>query len=341
MKLRIPVLVSLLFLYWPGLSSGAQTNNLSLEYKKSAGPYSVEVARYDWLDQKRKRKVPVKIYFPRTGEGPFPVVIFSHGLGGSREGYEYLGRHWASHGYVCVHVQHLGSDNAVWENKAPGEIMESMRASAANLQNATNRPLDVSFAIDQMEKMNREEGPLKKRLDLDRIGMAGHSFGAFTTLAIAGETFVAPGGKEATMGDARVKAAIPMSSPAPQAKARLDRAFGSIKIPCLHMTGTRDSSPIGETSPEQRRVPFDHMNGADQFLITFKDGDHMIFSGRGRMRGGEKDEHFQTYIRMSSIAFWDGYLKSDPQAKAWLGGEGFKQALGEEGKFEKKLAVAK
>ena len=196
----------------PGAVVGRSSNESSLEYKKSAGPYAVDVVRYDWLDQKRERKVPVKIYFPKTGDGPFPVVIFSHGLGGSREGYEYLGRHWASHGYVSVHVQHLGSDNAVWENAAPGEAMENMRKSAANLQNATNRPLDVSFAIDQMEKMNREDGPLKKRLDLGRIGVAGHSFGAFTTLAIAGETFVAPGGKEASMGDARVKAAIPMSS---------------------------------------------------------------------------------------------------------------------------------
>jgi dienelactone hydrolase len=341
MKLRFPVLVSILFLCWPVPSPGAQTNSSSLEYKKSAGPYSVEVERYDWFDQKRERKIPVKIYFPRTGDGPFPVIIFSHGLGGSREGYEYLGRHWASHGYVSVHVQHLGSDSAVWENKPPAEIMENMRASAANLQNATNRPLDVSFAIDQMEKLNREAGPLKKRLDLGRIGVAGHSFGAFTTLAIAGETFVAPGGKEVTMGDARVKAAIPMSSPTPQARARLDRAFGSIKIPCLHMTGTRDSSPIGQTTPEDRRVPFDHSNGSDQFLITFKDGDHMIFSGRGRMGGGEKDEHFQTYIRMISIAFWDGYLKGEAQAKAWLTGDGFKSVLGGEGVFEKKLVVGK
>src|SRR5438270_631022 len=183
--LQFTVLGLILSPIWTGPLSADQTNKSSLEYKKSAGPYAVEVARYDWFDKKRERKVPVKIYFPTTGDGPFPVVVFSHGLGGSREGYEYLGRHWASHGYVSVHVQHLGSDNAVWENKAPGEIMENMRASAANLQNATNRPPDVSFAIDQMEKMNREEGPFKKRLDLGRIGVAGHSFGAFTTLAIA------------------------------------------------------------------------------------------------------------------------------------------------------------
>src|SRR6266446_1669455 len=94
----------------------ADPNPAPAEYKKSGGPYSVEIARYDWLDPKRDRKVPVKIYFPKAGDGPFPVIIFSHGLGGSREGYEYLGWHWASWGYVSVHLQHLGSDNAVWEN---------------------------------------------------------------------------------------------------------------------------------------------------------------------------------------------------------------------------------
>ena len=55
----------------------------------------IAIARYDWHDATRDRDVPVKIYFPKDGAGPFPVVLFSHGLGGSREGYEYLGRHWA------------------------------------------------------------------------------------------------------------------------------------------------------------------------------------------------------------------------------------------------------
>src|SRR5258705_10572129 len=140
--------------------------------------------------------------------------------------------------------------------------MENMRKSAANLQNATNRPLDVSFAIDQMEKMNREDGPLKKRLDLARIGVAGHSFGAFTTLAIAGETFIAPGGREASMGDARVKAAIPMSAPVPLVKARLDQAFAPIKIPGLHRTGTKDSSPLGNSQAEEGRWTFVQTNGS-------------------------------------------------------------------------------
>ena len=84
------------------LAAGGEAGQATLEYRKPAGPAAVETVAYDWHDAKRDRRVPVKIYYPKTGNGPFPVIIFSHGLGGSREGYEYLGRHWASWGYVSV-----------------------------------------------------------------------------------------------------------------------------------------------------------------------------------------------------------------------------------------------
>ena len=95
--------------------------------------------------------------------------------------------------------------------------------------------------------------------------------------------------------------------------------------------------PIGETKAEDRRLPFDHIQGADQFLVTFKDGDHMIFSGRGRLVGGEKDANFQSDIRMVSTAFLDAYLKDDAKAKKWLTGDDCGAALGSDAVFEKKL----
>jgi len=328
-------LLLLLGVWAVGLSHlcAATVSASAVEYKKAAGPLAVEAIRYDWRDAKRERKVPVKIYYPR-GEGPFPIIVFSHGLGGSREGYEYLGRYWASYGYVSVHVQHPGSDDAVWRGAQPGEIMQKMRKSATNLENAINRPQDISFAIDQLEKMNREDSNLKGRFDLERIGVAGHSFGAFTSLAIAGQKF---GGPQANVSfaDPRVKAVIAMSAPV-TVQAR-ESAFDGIRIPCFHMTGTKDSSPIGETQPEDRRIPFDRCRNSDQFLVIFKDGDHMIFSGRGAMRGGEKDAEFQSYIRMSSVAFWDAYLKGEAKSKAWLAGGPFEEALGDRGTFEKKV----
>ena len=67
-----------------------------------------------WHDAGRNRNVPAKVYYPANAKEPCPVIIFSHGLGGNREGYAYLGEHWAGCGYISVHLQHIGSDDSVW-----------------------------------------------------------------------------------------------------------------------------------------------------------------------------------------------------------------------------------
>jgi predicted dienelactone hydrolase len=317
-------------------------------YKKSAGPFAVETVLYDWVDLTRNREVPVKIYFPKTGDGlpaealakagPFPVIIFSHGLGGSREGYEYLGRHWASHGYVSVHLDHKGSDAEVWKAD-PQDPMKGMRESIADPRNALSRAFDVRFAIDRMAKLNREDSPFKGRLDLDHVGLAGHSFGAWTTLAVAGQTAAALERGKLKLADARVKAAIAMSSPVTPNAKRSD-AYAGIKIPILHMTGTKDMVPILMPDAADRRIPFDRITGADQYLVTFEGGDHMIFPGHKRvMGGGEKDPVFHDLIRQTSTAFWDAYLKNDAKARTWLADGGFEAVLGKDGKFEKKPAA--
>ena len=51
-----------------------------------------------------------------------PLVVFSHGIGGSRRGYSYLGQHWASHGVASLHLQHIGSDRNVWFGNPLGMI---------------------------------------------------------------------------------------------------------------------------------------------------------------------------------------------------------------------------
>jgi predicted dienelactone hydrolase len=314
------------------------------DYRRT-GPNEVEAVEMIWKDAKRDREMPLRIYSPKDGKGPFPVIVFSHGLGGTAAGYEYLGRHWASYGYVSVHIQHHGSDDAVWkDSKTP---LADMKKAAADPKNAIDRPLDVRFTLDQLTELNKDSKSLKGRLDLERVGMAGHSFGAYTTLAVAGETFITAGGKQVKFDEPRVKAAIAMSS-SPGNNKEYDKVFGSIKIPILHMTGTKDETPIADTKPEARRIPFDHITRADQYLIVFKDGDHMIFSGRPRLpaganadwqkllAGGEKDADFQKLILASSTAFWDAYLKDDAKAKSWLAEGDLKKMLGEEGSLEVK-----
>lgn len=306
--------------------------------KTAAGPHRVETLLDQWHDAARQRDVPVKIYYPADGAGPFAVVVFSHGLGGSRDGYEFLGRHWASHGYVSVHLQHKGSDSSVWQGD--GAPLEALRRAAADVRNAIDRPKDVSFALDRLAQLNRDDQPLGRRLDLDRVGMAGHSFGAYTTIAVAGQAFLPRLGQPLSLRDPRVKAAIPMSAPVPR-KGELDAVYGPINIPCLHMTGTLDDSPLNETTAEQRRLPFDHMNASDQYLVTFVGGDHMIFSGRiGLLPRSGKDPLFQELIRAGTTAFWDAYLHDDPQAKAWLAEGAYARLLADNGRLEVKLHAA-
>jgi predicted dienelactone hydrolase len=322
-------------------AAGAET-----QYTQSPGPYPVKTILLDWKDAQRDRSVPVKIYYPDTPQGKFPVVIFSHGAGGSRDGYTYLGEYWAGFGYVCVHVQHLGSDNAIWQGLPANQIISAMRKSVALPENILNRPLDVSFTIDQLEKLNQDDPLFKGRLDLDRIGVAGHSFGAYTALAIAGEVFITSRGTTLARPDPRVKAAIAMSESAPREAQQYDPAFAKIAIPMMHMTGTLDESPVGDAKAADRRVPFDHIPPtADQYLVIFQGGDHMVFSGRiqtiGPMAGTGNpalDPTFQVMIQQSTTAFWDAYLKSDEKAKKWLADGPCKTMLGQNATLEIKAA---
>lgn len=314
----------------------AQVPIAPVNYAK-AGPHEVMSLRVDWTDADRDRPVPAKIYLPADGEGPFAIVIFSHGLGGSREGYGYLGRHWASHGYVSVHLEHEGSDAEVWRGQ--GDAAREMQRAAKDPLNSINRPQDVSFAIDQLARMHAEEaGPLHDLLALERTAIAGHAFGAFTALAIAGEvgTHVSQGHK---LADARVKAAIPMSAPVPVRQVEYDKVYGPIAIPCLHLTGTLDETPATFTKADARRIPYDHITQADQYLITLAGGNHAIFAGRLRRgRYAKRDEEFQRLILMSTTAFLDAYLNENPKAKTWLQSGGLEAALGTSGRLEFKGA---
>jgi dienelactone hydrolase len=287
-----------------------------------------------WHDATRNRDVPVKIYYPTTAPSKLPVIIFSHGLGGSREGYSYLGKYWASHGYVSVHLTHHGSDTESLMAGGIADMKKNMQAQATDPMNAVNRCKDVSFVIDQLTAADSDDDkfPLKGKLDLKHIGMAGHSFGGNTTMLTSGE--MTRSGKN--FADDRITCAIAMSPPVATPKERWDEVYADVKIPLFVMTGTLDDSPVGETKAADRRVPYDHVKNIPAYLITFDGGDHMIFSGR-RIAGGDrpKDETFHELICTGTVAFWDAYLRGDDAAKSWLKDD-YGKSVGADGVFEQK-----
>jgi pimeloyl-ACP methyl ester carboxylesterase len=273
-----------------------------------------------WHDAARKRDIPLKVYYPE-GTGACPVILFSHGLGGSSEIYGYLGEQWASHGYVSIHPSHVGSDTTLLLTKGPGELLKA----AVNVEEIRNRPLDLSFILDQLAARQASKHdpaqpfPLRDRLDLKQVGAAGHSFGAHTTVVIGGAQMAL--GNQKPLADPRVRAIIPMSPPVIGGKnfpRLLQKTYGSMTVPSLHLTGTLDDSPIGDTKAADRRVPFDFMVKSERQLVIFDKGDHMIFSGRPSLTPRPDDVQFQAQIAAVTTIFWQAYLRDDKPARDWI-----------------------
>ena len=292
---------------------------------------NVKIERGNWLDAARDgRNVPYKIYVPEGADGPCPVIIWSHGLGGSRDGAGFISRYVASYGYVIVHIQHKGSDSGLWEGKS-GHPWDIIRATPIPRKATLQRLLDVPFALNELTKMNLASA------DMARLGMSGHSFGAMTTQTMAGQRR-GLGQRLYDLFESRFKAAIAYS-PVPvmyKAGHEVSDFYSGIRIPMLYMTGTEDSSPVNaEITYKTRMEVFEHAQGPDQHLLVLEDGDHMVYNGsRGQLGENPKRDIHEKIIKVASLAFWEAYLKGDAAAQDWLTGGGFENWLGSEGEYK-------
>src|SRR5690606_34817163 len=156
---------------------------------EAVGPDATEEAiELIVTDVTRQRDIALRIVLPSPRpQAPAPVILFSHGLGGSRQTSQYLGHHWAARGYAVVYPQHCGSDEAVWQN-VPPEQRQAALVQAASAENARHRIADIHAVLDQLEQWTQaEEHTLAGQLDLSSVGMSGHSFGALTAQALGGQ----------------------------------------------------------------------------------------------------------------------------------------------------------
>jgi len=304
-------------------------------YKADPGPFAVESVLGTWHDAARERDVPYKLYLPAGAPGARAVVVFSHGLGGSREAAGYLGQHLASWGYVAVHIQHPGSDESVWAGLVGREaVIAALKEAVKDVRVSLDRFRDVPFVVDQLELMTAPGGALAGRLDLTRLGMSGHSFGAVSTMIAAGQK-IGRGGRY-QFKEPRFKAAIAYSPNKPMGRVSLEEAYTDMTLPMLHFTGTEDMNPLDPDQPaSDRQIPFRTIPAPGQYLIVIQGGDHAVFGGRERRDGARPDDaRDHRLIQEASIAFWDAYLSGDAAALAWLRGEGARTELGDEATIE-------
>jgi predicted dienelactone hydrolase len=265
-----------------------------------------------WHDDARGRDVPVRVRMPE-GMRRVPVILFSHGLGGSVDAGTAWAEAWADAGFAVIHLQHPGSDLAML--RAEGR---AGARGAATGQQLVARGRDVSFVIDQLALRPAEGACDLRRIDRARIGMSGHSFGAQTTLAVAGQSF---GSRGPALRDPPIRAAIAFS-PAPPVgagAAEISRAFGSVSLPMLMITGTQDASPLGRAvTPADRQKPFGALAPGNKFLLVFDGADHMAFGGFLRRQATANDLRITSLVRLATTAFWRATLNGDGAAAAAL-----------------------
>lgn len=271
------------------------------------GAKAVQSALIDTLkDPKRQqRPLPLKVYFPAGLRGACPVVIVSHGGQGhenSREAYAYLGQHLASQGFVAIHPQHRQDDRRPL---------------------TYDRPMDVRFLLDQLEAQKVRIPGFVGRLDLKAVGMAGHSFGAYTTLALAGMKVDLPwplGGQDTRFTDRRLKAFLALSPSGADQFGVDAKAWSGIQAPVYEMVGEAELSVKGDGSPARpnwRLESWQALPPGDKHLAILPGAQHSDFNDRREATATTERTH--AFVQANATLFFQAHLLGQKQLKPLIG----------------------
>ncbi|MCU0252707.1 MAG: hypothetical protein MUE61_21150 [Vicinamibacterales bacterium] len=297
-------------------------------YKIGAGPWKVASQDLVLRDEKRQKDLEVRVRYPAVAQdapGRFPLVVFSHGAGGSRDAFPDLTAHWASHGYIVVLPTHV---------------------------KPLDRMADVTFVLDSIGALEQRVAGLRDqeglgRIDRGRIGIAGHSAGALTTQMAAGVKVrgAVPGAllEARSVGDPRIDAAILISGQGTTNRMFTDRSWSELSKPMLVITGSKDVAAIGSETPASRREPFEKAKPGDKYLVFIEGATHSSYQGRGPAARLDREQPTDAELEMitsvtasATLAFLDLYLKDDAAARAYLGSEALVAFSGKKATLERK-----
>jgi len=279
------------------------------------------ITQGSFRDQSRLRDIPWRLRLPE-GNGPVPLVVFSHGLGGSLDGGTEWAQAWAEAGIGTLHLQHAGSDRAIWRGGLQGV------KAAASAEQLIERGHDVQFAVEQLLKLQKDgQGPWA-RVRPEALGMSGHSFGAQTTLAVAGRDFQARNAPD--LNERHFKAFAAFSPSA----GHFAGGIKGITRPMLCLTGSLDGNPLGqERDGRYRRAVYDTLPAGAKAQLWLEGADHMSFGGGGergaglgqRLLGRQRDgvpeklaAHHEAVIKSITTDWWRWRLLEDEAAMTRL-----------------------
>jgi predicted dienelactone hydrolase len=310
---------------------------------RQPGPYGVQPKlRWQLEDKSRNRRFYADIYQPqRQRGGKTPVIVFSHGLASRPEDFATLGEHLASYGYFVIMPQHPGSDF-----QQAQALLSGLSREVFYKNEFLDRPKDVSYVLDELERRNQRE--FSGRLDLSSVGIIGHSFGGTTALLVAGAEIdwqnlkrdCGPGNYPNTslflqcqaldlpqdqyaFRDERITSVFTLN---PVTSALFGReGLAKVKIPVVLLAGSFD--PAAPAVLEQMRT-FPWLGSADKYLVLSDGQAHIDFSqldaGISELLGSMGDltlpspDLLNTYRDGLLVPFFEVYLSKNPEFKPFI-----------------------
>ncbi|MGB3405454.1 MAG: alpha/beta hydrolase [Microcoleaceae cyanobacterium] len=323
------------------------------------GRYDVEMQTSILFDQSRNRRIPVDLYLPsplkkaHLGQpNSIPIIVVSHGLGADRTSYTDFARHLASHGIAAALIQHPGSDTEKVQALLSGQAKEIFEVSEF-----IDRPKDISFLLDELE--DRNPALYNNQLNLNQVGVVGHSFGAYTALAIGGAQIdyhnleldclsefdsvnlarmfqcraLELPREEYDLRDPRVKAIMPINPV--NSSIFGQQSISQLDLPILWKTSGKDN--VTPVAWEQVRS-FTWLKVPEKYLLL-AEGDHHInlkLSSVNRAVSISLKEIIQptpatvnSYVNALGLAFFQVYLMQDETYRAYLQ-PGYAKAISED-----------
>ncbi|MGR3275728.1 alpha/beta hydrolase [Acaryochloris marina NIES-2412] len=290
----------------------------------------------------QSRQFPVDLYLPRT-PSPKPIVVISHGLNSNRDSYAYLAEHLASYGFAVVIPEHIGSNT--------NQLQAFMLGREKDVTKPTeflDRPLDVRFILDELERLSTSDPMLQGQLNLDQVGVIGQSFGGYTALALAGATLnfgqlqqdcgsrlkdtinislvlqcqaLKLPQQQYRLADPRVKGAIAIN---PVTSSVLGETLSQIQTPVMIVSGSADKvSPV----LLEQATPFTWLTTTDKYFVLMQGGTH--FSTIDVDQPSDSPPEFQglagpspaaakSYLSALSVAFMKRHIQEDVEFQTYL-----------------------
>ncbi|MEB3217985.1 MAG: alpha/beta hydrolase [Nostocales cyanobacterium 94392] len=328
-------------------AANVEVNNLATLNRR--GKYIAKKQTLKLFDVIRGRLLTTDIYLPNIPSS-VPVIVISHGIGTDSSNFRYLADYLTTYGFAVVVPNHPGSDT-----KQIQSLLNGSASEIAQPEEFINRPLDVKFILNELEKLNKTDVRFEKRLDLQQVGVFGQSFGGYTALALAGakinletiekncnqqtlkqtwnmslllqcriqELQIKQPIEQYNLSDERVKAVIAVN---PITSSIFGKTgLNEIRTPVMMVTSSEDT--IAPALYEQI-LPFSWIANPHKYLVQMESATHFSTIGDGKAGSeavglpskliGDNPKQAQSYMKVFSLPFFQTHVSGKSQYKPYL-----------------------